>query len=1799
MSFGRSPYGTTPYGGAALVSGGITITSASPAVNGTGASITGPVQFTVNTPAEFDDLTLTVKFNGTQVTRNSEFLAGFGGTIEFNGPDLTVNVNTHPAFPDGNAVTVDIEAYDLAGTLQTATYVFNTGDAVLAGSETLTLSEDLNFGQFVDLSETLTLTEYVSPFIATATETLTLTESNVETQYAAVQNGAETLSLFEDLQVGALFFEVIDDTTIEVTFPEELLLDGVGDAGNYVFETVEGFPLTVISAEPILTVHHVGTQGQVIETEPGTFYSHTFDTVIETFTPADLGRYIFITGPTNSPLVGPEDPFQIVGVAGSVAVVDRPIPIGSAANGTYVPGSGFVPGTGQIHWTHTTGVKGATLKVTEGTAGKDYVGHVRNLRKINGNAYSGSRIFTATATKPQVSNVQFFPEDGSVVVSFTEPMRIDDALLSETEYTITGPTTVAVRAVTAIDPQTVVLATSGFGGGSYTLTVNATGTPKDAAGNPIDPLFNQAIFTGSVPLTNRSIFTDKGPIAKPPVTLQSGTGATIQTYTTLTFGTTQFTSNEVVLPGGSFNSTHVGLRLELGGSTVNGGTYRISGVVNATRLKVQASFSLPDPNNGSMTWKLIDPRVGEIADDPSDVVVRVNNVPVIPSAVIGLLGQVVLPSTPSPTDDVKIDYDYLCDPTVEFRRLNSKEFRLNAWANNSGTISPTQHSYKYRNVTVQPATFVPDDIQASLVQPLLRELHYHAYERAYSVALNDPNLLVLNTPIHRIAYPPLSRQISSTTVNYSATTLPENDLADPWARKGLGIASVSGGILTVQDNTTGPLPTGNPLFWTRDLDLTFPHVFAATWRMKVDSATPVGVFTGVSVGWSNNQKVVVLGYLDDAGTRKIGFLKKGFGNDPSSLSAWTGASGGVPFDFDWSVLHSYRFFRSRDGVISLFVDGEIVASLQILEDELPYLEELNDPFNEVQGVFFGSLSREAVNVSSWDFVRYVILPTNPEQSVPAIFSSYEGDILPENNPTPWTPIGYHGNESLLGGSLILDSTSATTDATESTVGLIGGDFRGFTRIEPLLLVSSDVVLDINVQLRTLTHGITPNAVMAAIDDGDRLVQLCFFPYYPQPKMSYPGRTLPQDATPKAWTPFGSGATAEMVGRTLRLTDDSLSGGLVYFVEDLAPISDPNRIIETLLDYYEEFKLKVVSYTNDGTLVGFCGATVDLFDGTRSIGVMLREVSGVRQVAFHSDGTLLGVGSQYAFEWNDGATHVYRIAKNTMGDLVSLFIDNVLVGTYPYSSFATGSGNPTVSFGSATGSSVTSKSVIDWHYVNVWRAQSATQPYVGIWKGYDPTSLTGYYLPLKTEGQAAVAGNALTDSTANFIASGVVAGDHLVVDVGDNKGAYTVATVGATTLTFWESFPLTTNAVKYRIPDQTDWTVAHKYRIIRDPGGSVSLFLDSASTPLLRLDYNSVTLPSNTVGVPYIINNGLPSVSWGAFDPTNLSQTAWDFVRYGITRSPTELRIVPHHQFLNQRNVMASPEHLFGSVPHGHTQFSSASTGIPYPWQDFVDNPANIAFTKLNEGTPLVPSTQTYEVRRPMPVFEFTSGLNRPEDVLNSDGDFLLNDGSQRTRIIVPDDVLYNCLQVTEETTGEAEHIAPFSDECNPIALKRLNWTKEVCGVYSGDVLPESDAGFGTPWVLESDSPGDVTTTTFSGVLTYSVNATPGNNTIYRNSTPLTDPVGLQTRVDFNLKVLNDASGGLGDSGIRFGFSAFGLTAALAFITTPLGDREVRLLDLNTNLILGAVPFDFLDGAFHVYRLEKNVAAATLEFIIDP
>jgi hypothetical protein len=1444
----------------------------------------------------------------------------------------------------------------------------------------------------------------------------------------------------------------------------------------------------------------------------------------------------------------------------------------------------------RVEWRVISGVTGYLIETSKPTAGKTYELSAKNLRTKDGqlvDVVGYTVVDLEDVQLPRCIGASLLGDEGTVLVEYDQTMQSDAAtLFNPADYIITGPTAVIIKQVNLYSPTKVALKTAGLGVGDYTLTIS-TGTPKDIAGNPVDPLWNSVVFTSASPLTHRSVFTDKGPIAKPPLVLQSGTAAVLESFT------------EVTLPGAALTTSHIGKYLALSGGSLNGDSFRVSSIVSPTRARVQASFTLPDPDSGSLTWELYDPQNGIIADDPGDVAVRINGTPVTPEAVVGLLGQIVLSSAPGTTDDVKVDYSWVCNPTVDFRRLNSREFRLNAWNRDQGyPHDQSQHKYRYNNVLVVPSEYEPLDPRAVLAQPELREMHYRAYERAYTPVLNDPTLLLLNSPIHRIAYPPAERTVGEEFVGYEGTGLPESQVVNPWTREGAGTATSTLGRLTVVDDSTGEYPTGQPIFWRRTTDTTFPHIFALSWRFYLDTVTTFeGVFTGIAAGYSDELIATVIGFLEDGGTKQIGFLKRGSADDPSLAAAWTGGLDSssnptsAPADFDWSVLHSYRIFRNLDGTVELYVDGDIEPLLRVAADDLPYLEEVGAPFDSIQGVFFGSVSRPARSTSVWDFVRYLVQPSNPLQTAPSSFVSYEANVVPEADAKPWTPVGFHGTETIISTDfLLLDNTSAS-DVTD--VGLMGGDYRGYLRFEPLLTRASEVVLDVAVQLRTHTHGIEPNGLMLAVDDGERLMQVCFLTDTPAPKISYGGRSFPEDFTPYSWSSMGT-QTASMAGRILRITDTSTSDGLVYYYDDTKPATSDDRVVAAAIDYMLEFRCEVMSYTADGS--GFVGAFGQVFDGTRVVGLQLQESGGTKYVALQSDGVVL---SQFAFDWA-GEPHTYRLSKNTSGNLVSLFVDGTYLGSLAYSSFTAPGASTTgqVSFGSSTPASAGALSVVDWHYCNAWRVNSSLRRFVGLYRGSDSDTLLGYHLPLKTSGKGATAvANALGDANADFLAALVVNGDLLVVDDGPNQGVYEIASAAAQNLTLTTTWPHQPTLVDYRIVKETDWSAQHKYRLARDSTGQVIVLLDSDPEPLILVGYNSIDLPASSAGIIRTLSGGLPAVAFGAFSVENLSQSNWDYVRYGITRSVTELRITPHHEFLNQWNVMHSPERLYTTLPHTLTDFKSSSTGQPPKTEpDFLADPDLMAFTLLNEGTPIVPQTQTFEVRSPYPVQEFISGLNRPEDVLNDDADFVLNDGALRFRLIVPNDVLYSSLDIIEQSTGEQGLIKPFGDCCQP-TITGLRYTDRVCLTYEADVLPEDDTAAPTEWHLVSDDPGQVSASAFAGVLTYSTGSG-GTRTVYRNDTPLPDAPGLRTEARWRFKILADSTLGTGDSQIRVGLSAPGLTVAIAFVTTPLAERIVYVLDANNGNILGSATFDFLDGNYHTYRLVRDPGAGVVQFHID-
>jgi hypothetical protein len=164
-------------------------------------------------------------------------------------------------------------------------------------------------------------------------------------------------------------------------------------------------------------------------------------------------------------------------------------------------------------------------------------------------------------------------------------------------------------------------------------------------------------------------------------------------------------------------------------------------------------------------------------------------------------------------------------------------------------------------------------------------------------------------------------------------------------------------------------------------------------------------------------------------------------------------------------------------------------------------------------------------------------------------------------------------------------------------------------------------------------------------------------------------------------------------------------------------------------------------------------------------------------------------------------------------------------------------------------------------------------------------------------------------------------------------------------------------------------------------------------------------------------------------------------------------------------------------------------------------------------------------------------------------------------------------------------------------LETVYYQKEACLDYTADTLPETDPTAATPWSLNSDNPSQVSILAAGGILTYGTGGA-GTKTVYLNNTPLPDAPSLQTEVTFRLKLLSDSTGGTGDSKVRFGISAPNMTLGLGFVTTALGERLVIVFDINSGSIMGATTFDYLDGAFHDYRIVRTPTSSQVQVFID-
>jgi hypothetical protein len=747
----------------------------------------------------------------------------------------------------------------------------------------------------------------------------------------------------------------------------------------------------------------------------------------------------------------------------------------------------------------------------------------------------------------------------------------------------------------------------------------------------------------------------------------------------------------------------------------------------------------------------------------------------------------------------------------------------------------------------------------------------------------------------------------------------------------------------------------------------------------------------------NNDTVNSVGLV-----QQIGFLtNSGF---PEFEDSWV--SGAV----NWSIDATYRIFRDSEGNVSLYTSGAVVPTASVTHAQLPATSDVDIRLNPMSQVFFGAVWRRSTSTSKWAFIRVDVTPIDEDQIGDNKAVDYEPTVLPELDPTaPWITIGQSGFERLSLNKLVLDSTASAPLDDIAALGMTTGAYRGFLRLEPILTRVAASTVEFTASLGFYTFSLdnkgagvfidddifstwllflqdTPSAATVtgtstqpfgiatndtaiigigsaepitvtftspatttaqvstvinaavgfalAADNGSGAIVLtdqtlgansqlrllggnaleklglALGTYFgrdsnPEPKVSWFGATFPDQDTPD-WVASGSQAS-EMLGRTMRITDSSTSDFLVYTLNNTlytSPVFNP------AVDWKVDFRLAVVSFTPgnpivSGTNLQFAGVLVNVDEGTSGKNVELQyavdQFGGtyINVLSYNSTTGFLDQQAAFPFAWNDGQIHSVDLFTNKTAGICIVLGDNISLGNFSYNSLHPGVVGPAMTFGSG-GTAVGNGDPSTAMSVVDWRSVCGFRDL----KVADPTAASRRFIGIYSGGDPSL--------LASYYIS------------------------------------------------QVDWTQSHTYRVVRDPSGNVSVFLDGGNIPVISINYDAIKLPGVAASFLQPITGNRECIAFGCFDPEEIARVIWGPIKYSIGKLTLTNRLIPPHQTLNQANAVVSPEHLHTQLPHEHAGFTVYSGGTPS--DDFLSNPALAAFTNLGEGTPPVPMTQDLQSR---------------------------------------------------------------------------------------------------------------------------------------------------------------------------------------------------------------------------------------------
>lgn len=1132
-----------------------------------------------------------------------------------------------------------------------------------------------------------------------------------------------------------------------------------------------------------------------------------------------------------------------------------------------------------------------------------------------------------------------------------------------------------------------------------------------------------------------------------------------------------------------------------------------------TKGHVSNPFLLANPDcrvgilqteNGPLTKGYGDAQLAGVGD----VTVRVEGVDRAIQFVEPTLGIIVLEQSIQPGSVVEIDYFYTPNPCLPFNEFNNFGYTFNKF----GTFNV------YSGLFGFDAVFGPSPVTP---QPLSLGYTYTAFDADYSASFNDPTSMLFNEPSNALTIPPLEREIEPSIVNFEGSTSP---LDEGWEVVGTAplVPSFEESLFLVEDTSTGvDLQTADPLIYRRTQDLTFEYISTLNFRTKVFSYTKDGDFTGVSAGWTSEDYLYQMSMLEVGSVKIIGMLAKG--GDETSWESYRGLTGTVTtrvengttfndrivftfepglfagdqvfieetlftidsiepqaadptlFDVlftadlgaltggvqvfrvvDYTSLSSYRIFRSESGTTTVFTGGNPAPLIRIEDVDLPQQEEIYDVL-EQNLFFFGSTSKLATSKSGWDFFRYSIQPTASIQTASRVFVESEFTLLPDADVTaPWSLLDDQGVAQVIDGDFLNIEQAGRTDQGSFSYG----------RIEPLLSRTAKAELEARLRVDSFTAGSIPATL--TLSDGVKDVTLGLFaaasttsgtdygtfrvtegiPGVDPNSILTEGIIAPVDTSSALFeyaASYSGTQSFEDAGFTTAGFDSvgsayvdhhqvltKATGLFANATQDFTLLTPSNVFTNYVLATRLRFDSVETNFLGRAPiLVGVDDTEFEVFfsflDDTSLTGLVFTNKNG----SILAD--LLGDPLGFAFNWNDGEFHSYRMVRSD--DSVSLFADGVFLGS--------------------TTTADMQNSLNTEHEVRFELLEEQI------------TVAVDYFLSHSTEYADRKVG--------------------LYNGTGDISDPTSYDTVDAEFLgTFL------------------------KVRISRDPAGKTQVFLNDGASPSFERQYSE--LPARLKAPE--LNTDLGFVRFGATDPSSLSESVWDFVRYNISNA-REQQLALEHSTFNAAFPITSAEPLFDTSVEELTLASDTNQTILFPNKGFnvrkvlsitssdgvmpydftfdeVSQTATLSATlpqertdlivrflvkppyskeyiknqepviRLNDGTPPFELTQE---RTLLQIQEFIAELGDLEEGIDGDVDFTFADGRLRIAFEVNEGSFYNCLDLERrELGGTAQAI--LSPACDSLGFRVID-LEGYADVYTiPDQAPDGFGDYGSAFYLD-------------------------------------------------------------------------------------------------------------------------------------